>query len=138
MGASDSVERYWSVRNRVTANQYPYHGPLGGISRSGRCFFAWKEGFLIGTYRTFDEARESLVWRERLRPRCEMIRSSHPLEYGVMPFIDQYSLVVGELGKVFDGCSRPEANRKGISTGRIVKEICEKPPTWIKEGRDSI
>ena len=25
-------------------------------------------------------------------------------------------------------------NRKGISTGRIVKEICEKPPTWIKEG----
>ena len=30
----------------------------------------------------------------------------------VMPFIDQYSLVVGELGKVFDGCSRPEANRQ--------------------------
>jgi hypothetical protein len=29
-----------------------------------------------------------------------------------MPFIDQYSLVVGELGKVFDGCSRPEANRQ--------------------------
>ena len=85
-----------------------------------------------------------------------------------MPFIDQYSLVVGELGKLFDGCSRPEANRqfallviqskiarsksdgktgyvvqelrnrKGISTGRIVKEICEKPPTWTKEGRGSI
>jgi hypothetical protein len=30
----------------------------------------------------------------------------------VRPFIDQYSLVVGELGKVFDGCSRPEANRQ--------------------------
>jgi len=29
-----------------------------------------------------------------------------------MPFIDQYSLVVGELGKVFDRCSRPEANRQ--------------------------
>jgi len=71
-----------------------------------------------------------------------------------MPFIDQYSLVVGELGKVFDGCSRPEANRQFAlfviqskiarsksdgkpvtlfknyeivreSTGRIVKEICE-------------
>jgi hypothetical protein len=85
-----------------------------------------------------------------------------------MPCIDEYSLVVGELGKVFDGCSRPKANRqfalfvysiknrqiqigwkagyvvqelrnrKGISTGRIVKEICEKPPTWIKEGRGSI
>ncbi len=68
MGASDSVERHWSVSNRVTANQYPYYGPLGGISRSGRCFFAWKEGFLIGTYRTFDEARESLVWRARPRP----------------------------------------------------------------------
>lgn len=30
----------------------------------------------------------------------------------VRPFIDQYSLVVGELGKVFDGRSRPEANRQ--------------------------
>ena len=30
----------------------------------------------------------------------------------VRPFIDQYSLVVGELGKVFDGCSRLEANRQ--------------------------
>ena len=66
MGASDSLERYWSVINRVTANQYPYHGPLGGIFRSGRYFFAWKEGFLIGTYRTFDEAGESLVRRHRL------------------------------------------------------------------------
>jgi len=29
-----------------------------------------------------------------------------------MSFIDQYSLVVGERGKVFDGCSRKEANRQ--------------------------
>ena len=65
MGASDPVERCYSVSNRVTANQYPYHGPLGGISRSGRCFFAWKEGFLIGTYRTFDEAREGVTCLER-------------------------------------------------------------------------
>jgi hypothetical protein len=29
-------------------------------------------------------------------------------------------------------------NRKGISTARILKEICETPPTWIKQGRGSI
>ena len=80
MGASDSVERYWSVSNRVTADQYRFHGPLWGISRSGRCFFAWKEGILIGTYRTFDEARESLVWRDRQTAaalRDDQILSAH-------------------------------------------------------------
>jgi hypothetical protein len=59
------------------ANRYPYHDPRGEIFRSGQCFFAWKEGFLIGTYRTFDEAKESLVWRYRLRPRYDMIRSDN-------------------------------------------------------------
>ena len=57
------------MSNRVTTNRYSYHGPLGNISHSGRYFFAWKCGLLIGTYNTLDQAMESLVWAERLKTR---------------------------------------------------------------------
>jgi hypothetical protein len=30
------------------------------IARHGRTFFAWKEGFLVGTYQTFDKAMKAL------------------------------------------------------------------------------
>ena len=48
MGVSDSVERYWSVKSRVTATQYSYDDPRERISRGRRCFFAWKTGFSLG------------------------------------------------------------------------------------------
>jgi hypothetical protein len=50
-------------------NQYSYHGPLGEVSQSERYYLAWKEGHLIGTFQTFEEAMESLVWKERLKAK---------------------------------------------------------------------
>jgi hypothetical protein len=44
---------------------YAYEGPLGEVVCYGRDFFAWKEGRLIGTYPTLEEAMESLEQRER-------------------------------------------------------------------------
>jgi hypothetical protein len=58
---------------QLIPHHYSYHGPLGEVSQSGRYYFAWKEGFLIGTYNTFEEAMESLVWRERLKTRLGMV-----------------------------------------------------------------
>ena len=40
-----------------------YQDPLGDVSHSGRRFYAWKDGFLIGAYQTMDEAMASLVER---------------------------------------------------------------------------
>ena len=51
------------------SNRYRYQGPLGKILHSGRYFFASKDGLLLGTYNTFEEALESLVWRERLKAK---------------------------------------------------------------------
>jgi hypothetical protein len=51
MGASDSVERYWSVSNRVRANQYPYNGPLEGSPVADGASSHGRKGFsseLIG------------------------------------------------------------------------------------------
>ena len=62
-----NVTKLMPMSNWVTTNRYSYDGPLGEVSHSGRYFFAWKKGFLIGTYSTFDEAMECLVWRERLK-----------------------------------------------------------------------
>jgi len=47
------------MSNKGTSNKY-YDGPLGEVVRHGRTFFAWKEGFLVGTYQTFDEAMKAL------------------------------------------------------------------------------
>jgi hypothetical protein len=49
---------------------YAYQGPLGQVVRNGRFFFASKDDFLIGTYNTFEEAMESLVYKERLKTQA--------------------------------------------------------------------
>jgi hypothetical protein len=49
--------------------QYSYRGPFGEISHSGRNFFAWQDGHLIGTYGTFEKAMEHLAWKERLKTK---------------------------------------------------------------------
>ena len=50
-------------------DRYRYQGPLGKILHNGRYFFAWKDGLVLGTYNTFEEAMESLVWRARLKAK---------------------------------------------------------------------
>jgi hypothetical protein len=50
-------------------DRYRYQGPFGKIVHNGRYFFASKDGLLLGTYNTFEEAMESLVWRERLKTK---------------------------------------------------------------------
>jgi len=37
-------------------NWYTFAGPLGQVVYNRRYFFAWKDGCLIGTYNTFEEA----------------------------------------------------------------------------------
>ncbi len=46
-------------------NWHAFEGPLGDVLHNGRSFFAWKEGRLIGAYRTLEEAMESLRTGER-------------------------------------------------------------------------
>jgi hypothetical protein len=55
------------MRDRVTITKYSYHGPFGEVSHSGRAYFAWGGGHLIGTYRTFEKAMEHLACKERLK-----------------------------------------------------------------------
>ena len=58
-----------SMSNEVTTTSYiMYQGPLGQIVHRGG-FFASKDGFPIGTYNTFEEAMESLVWKERQKAK---------------------------------------------------------------------
>ena len=64
-------EDIWAIKanamsNRATTNWYAYQGPLGKVVH-GQYFLVWKDGFLIGTSKTLEEAMESLVWRERLK-----------------------------------------------------------------------
>ena len=46
-----------------TMSYYAYLGPLGEVVRHGASFIASRDGFLIGTYKTFGEAMESLTWK---------------------------------------------------------------------------
>jgi len=39
------------------------------VSNCGQYFLAWEEGFLVGTYQTFEAALEALVWKERQNAR---------------------------------------------------------------------
>jgi hypothetical protein len=39
---------------------YAFEGPLGDVVHNKRFFFAWKEGCLMGTYNTLEEATASL------------------------------------------------------------------------------
>jgi hypothetical protein len=36
------------MSNRAAITQYSYRGPFGEVSQSGRNFFAWQNGHLIG------------------------------------------------------------------------------------------
>jgi hypothetical protein len=40
---------------------YAFEGPLGDVIHNKRFFFAWKEGCLMGTYNTLEEATASLA-----------------------------------------------------------------------------
>jgi hypothetical protein len=60
------------MNNRAAITQYSYRGPFGEVSQSGQNFFAWQNGHLIGTYRTFEKAMEHLAWKERLRTKTHV------------------------------------------------------------------
>ena len=55
------------MSNVVTTTHYMYQGPLGQVVRRGVSYFASKDGFPLGTYSTFEEAMESLVWKGRVK-----------------------------------------------------------------------
>jgi hypothetical protein len=55
------------MSKRATTNYYAYQGPLGEVVRDGVFFFASKDGFPIGTYKTFEEAMASLAWKGRAK-----------------------------------------------------------------------
>jgi hypothetical protein len=44
---------------------YAFEGPLGEVIHNQRFFFAWKEGCLMGTYNSLEEATASLASREK-------------------------------------------------------------------------
>lgn len=49
------------IRKLSRTNKNEYQGPLGNVVQKGRYFFASKEGILIGSYKTFDQAIKSLL-----------------------------------------------------------------------------
>jgi hypothetical protein len=50
-----------------TSNYYAYLGPLGQVVCDEVSFFASKDRFPIGTYKSYEEAIESLEWKERAK-----------------------------------------------------------------------
>src|ERR1700730_3485850 len=44
---------------------YAFEGPLGDVIHNKRFFFAWKEGCLMGTYNSLEEATASLTSKQR-------------------------------------------------------------------------
>jgi hypothetical protein len=66
-----------AVKEKLTRNgvitQYSYQGPLGEVSYNRWYYFAWKESHLIGTFKTFEEAMESLVWKERPKANRQIL-----------------------------------------------------------------
>jgi hypothetical protein len=42
-------------------NWYAFEEPLGEVVHNTRYFFAWKDGFLVGSYNSLEEAMESLA-----------------------------------------------------------------------------
>ena len=65
------------IRTAINATQikreirtwYAFEGPLGEVVHNKQFFFAWKDGCLMGTYNTLEEAPESLALKERLKTR---------------------------------------------------------------------
>ena len=43
---------------------YAFEGPLGEVIHNKRFFFVWKEGCLMGTYNSLEEATTSLASRK--------------------------------------------------------------------------
>ena len=48
------------VLSEIEKDWYAYQGPLGDVVHKGAYFFASKDGFLIGSYETFDDAIAAL------------------------------------------------------------------------------
>ena len=67
-----SVETYEENKNdfsispikREIRTWYAFEGPLGDVIHDKRFFFAWKEGCLMGTYNTLEEATASLAFKK--------------------------------------------------------------------------
>jgi|HubBroStandDraft_6_1064221.scaffolds.fasta_scaffold820299_1 hypothetical protein len=60
------------LSSHETRTWYAFEGPLGDVIHNRRFFFAWKEGCLVGTYSTLEEATASLAsseTRETLIPK---------------------------------------------------------------------
>ena len=53
-----------SPTSHETRPWYAFEGPLGDVIHNRRFFFAWKQGCLIGTYNTLEEATASLASNE--------------------------------------------------------------------------
>jgi hypothetical protein len=67
MLANDHQKKRFSRRFRKPGEVrtwYPFEGPLGEVVHNKRFFFAWKEGCLMGTYNTLEEATKSLASEE--------------------------------------------------------------------------
>jgi hypothetical protein len=51
----------------VVRTHVVYQGPFGLVVCEAGFFSATKDGFPVGTYKTFGEAVESLAWKSRAR-----------------------------------------------------------------------
>jgi len=56
------------MSNEETTSYYAYQGPLGEVVCDEVSFLASKDGFPVGTYKTYEEAMESLAWKGRAKP----------------------------------------------------------------------
>jgi hypothetical protein len=55
-------------------NWYAFEGPSGEVVHNAKYFFAWREGVLVGTYKTLEEAMESLSGRDKVKARLSSNR----------------------------------------------------------------
>jgi len=69
LGRSEKSEIYRWIDEEATSDVlfeiekdwYTYRGPLGDVVHKEPYFFASKDGFLIGSYKTFDDAIAALI-----------------------------------------------------------------------------
>src|SRR5260370_12862843 len=87
--------------------RHAHRGTLGEVIHNGRSFFAWKDGFRIGTHNTLEEAMESLILRERFKVEMR----DDLVEVGISSVV-KYRLLVGGIGMVYEGESESEARRQ--------------------------
>jgi hypothetical protein len=50
--------------NNLIRTWYAFEGSWGAVVHNKRFFFAWKEGCLMGTYNTLEDAMESLASKQ--------------------------------------------------------------------------